>query len=46
MKQKLVIFDFADTIATLSPSKEELLHNFISYEIGGIDVSLSKIKEV
>ena len=33
MKNKLVIFDFADTIAKLSPSKEELLHRFILNEL-------------
>ena len=45
MKNKLVIFDFADTIAKLSPSKEELLRNFILQEIN-LDISLKHIQEV
>ncbi|KLE03687.1 HAD hydrolase-like protein [Aliarcobacter butzleri] len=45
MKNKLVIFDFADTIAKLSPSKEELLHRFILNELN-LDVSLKHIEEV
>lgn len=45
MKTKLVIFDFADTIAKLSPSKEELLQNFINQEIN-LDVSIEKISEI
>jgi FMN phosphatase YigB (HAD superfamily) len=45
MNQKLVMFDFADTIARLSPSKEELLQNYIINEIG-ITISLEKISEV
>lgn len=45
MKTKLVIFDFADTIAKLSPSKEELLQNFIYQEIN-LDVSIEKISEI
>ena len=45
MKQKLVMFDFADTIARLSPSKEELLQKFIKNEID-LDVPIAKIAEV
>ena len=45
MKNKLVIFDFADTIAKLSPSKEELLQNFILQEIN-LDISLKHIQEI
>lgn len=45
MNQKLVMFDFADTIARLSPSKEELLQNYIINEIG-IVISLEKISEI
>lgn len=45
MKNKLVIFDFADTIAKLSPSKEELLHKFILNELN-LDIPLKHIEEV
>ncbi len=44
MNQKLVMFDFADTIAKLSPSKEELLQSYISSELD-IEISLEKISE-
>ncbi len=45
MKNKLVIFDFADTIAKLSPSKEELLHRFILNELS-LNIPLKHIEEV
>lgn len=45
MNPKLVMFDFADTIAKLSPSKEELLQNYIMNEIE-IEIPLEKISEV
>ena len=45
MENKLIIFDFADTIAKLSPSKEELLQNFILQETN-LDISLRHIQEV
>jgi FMN phosphatase YigB (HAD superfamily) len=45
LKNKLVIFDFADTIAKLSPSKEELLHKYILSELN-IDIPLKHIEEV
>ena len=45
MKSQLVIFDFADTIAKLSPSKEELLHRFILKELN-FDISLKHIEEI
>lgn len=45
MKNKLVIFDFADTIAKLSPSKEELFHRFILNELN-LDIPLKHIEEV
>ncbi len=45
MREKLVIFDFADTIAKLSPSKEELLQSFILKETD-TNISLEKIAEV
>jgi len=44
-KKKIVIFDFADTIAYLSPSKEKILQDFIRQEIG-LEIDLVKIKEV
>ena len=44
MNQKLIMFDFADTIAKLSPSKEELLQSYISSELN-IEISLEKISE-
>lgn len=45
MKNKLVIFDFADTIAKLSPSKEEILHKFILKELN-LNISLKYIEKV
>ncbi|MFA6143771.1 MAG: HAD-IA family hydrolase [Sulfuricurvum sp.] len=45
MSEKLVIFDFADTIAKLSPSKEELLQSFILEEID-LNIPLETIAEV
>jgi FMN phosphatase YigB (HAD superfamily) len=45
MSEKLVIFDFADTIAKLSPSKEELLQSFILEEIN-LNIPIEKIAEV
>lgn len=45
MKSKLVIFDFADTIASLRPSKEEVLQNFILKEIDVL-VPIQRIHEV
>ena len=45
MTRKLVMFDFADTIAKLSPSKEEILQDLISKEIGAL-IPIAKITEV
>lgn len=45
MKKKLIIFDFADTIAKLEPSKELLLQRFIYEEID-LKVSIDKISEL
>lgn len=45
MKNRLIIFDFADTLAMLSPSKEKLLQAFI-YEESNIMVPYEKIEEI
>lgn len=45
MDKKLVIFDFADTIARLSPSKEVLLQNFVKQEIA-LEIPIENISEV
>lgn len=42
---KLVMFDFADTIAELYPSKETLVKEYI-FEKTGIDVPTSRLEEV